>query len=157
MNNMLNNMEHILSRQVSGFHQYILSDPVHLNYVSQNLCEMVGFREEELLRGSEDRYALLVHPADREKYSEFINNLRKKGQTLTAEYRLMKKDGTVIFVRDTITPQKDENGALIGCSVLTDITDIKSENDNLQFLNETIPCGFLKYTCEKQQIGRAHV
>ena len=150
MNNMLNNMEDILSRQVSGFHQYILSDPIHLNYVSQNLCEMVGFQEDELLHESEDRYALLIHPADREKYSEFIYNLTKKGQTLTTEYRLMKKDGTVLFVRDTITSKKDDNGTLIGCSVLTDITDIKSENDNLQFLNETIPCGFLKYTCEKQ-------
>ena len=26
----------------------------------------------------------------------------------------------------------------------------KNENNNLQFLNDTIPCGFLRYTCEKQ-------
>ena len=26
----------------------------------------------------------------------------------------------------------------------------KSEKTDLQFLNETVPCGFLRYTCEKQ-------
>ena len=34
--------------------------------------------------------------------------------------------------------------------MLTDISDLKRENSDLQFLNETIPCGFMKYTCEKQ-------
>ena len=31
---------------------------------------------------------------------------------------------------------------------MTDITELKSENQNLRFLNETIPCGIVKYTCE---------
>ena len=150
MNKMLTNMEDILSRQISGFHQYTLSDPIHLSYVSQNLCEMVGVQENELLHESKDLYILLVHPADRRQYSDFIDNLTKKEQALTAEYRLIKKDGTIICVKDTTTSKRLEDGTLVGYSVLTDITDIKHENDNLQFLNETIPCGFLKYTCEKQ-------
>lgn len=150
MNNMLNNIEEILSHQVSGFHQYVLNDPVHLNYVSYHLCDMVGMHEEELLDDSEDLYAKLIHPADREKYFNFIQNLISKEQKLSSEYRLIKKDGTIIYVRDTFTSKKLEDGTLVGYSVLTDITDIKNENTNLQFLNETIPCGFLRYTCEKQ-------
>ena len=150
MNNTLNNMEDILSQQISGFHQYILNDPIHLNYVSQNLCDMVGFKENELLNEIKDLYELLVHPADRDKYLQFIYSLSKQEQTLTTEYRLIKKDGAIICVRDTATSKKFEGGTFLGYSVLTDISDIKSENDNLQFLNETIPCGFLKYTCEKQ-------
>lgn len=35
-------------------------------------------------------------------------------------------------------------------SILTDITDLIKQNHEMKFLNETIPCGFLKYTCEKQ-------
>lgn len=143
-------MEEILCRQVTGFHQYVLTNPVHLNYVSANLCEMVGVCEEELLDNSRDLYAYLVHPADREKYFDFIHKLSNKEQTLTREYRLIRKDGTVLWVRDTATSQRSDDGIRIGTSVLTDITDLKNENHNLQFLNETIPCGFLKYTCEKQ-------
>lgn len=150
MNDIPTNMEDILNQRISGFHQYVLSDPAHLNYVSQNFCEMVGFQADELLHESEDLYALLVHPADRLRYSKFIYNLSKKEQTLTEEYRLIKKDGTMIFVRDTVTTKRLEDNTLAGYSVLTDITNLKSENLDLQFLNQTIPCGFLKYTCEKQ-------
>lgn len=150
MNDILNNMNDILSLGISGFHQYVLTDPVHIGYASKNLCDMLGITEDELLSETEDKYALMVHPADRETYSEFINNMKQKEQTVKAEYRLIKKSGEVIYVCDTVTVKKDSDGILSGYSVLTDITEIKKKNDNLQFLNETIPCGFLKYTCEKQ-------
>lgn len=150
MNNTLNNMEEILSHQICGFHKYILIPPIHLSYVSQNLCELLGVQEDELLDDGKDLYEQLVHPADRKKYSGFIHKLTLKEQTLTEEYRLVKKDGTIIYVRDTFTTKRLDDGTLVGYSVLTDITDIKNENNNLRFLNETIPCGFLRYTCEKQ-------
>lgn len=150
MNNTLNNMEEILGQQICGFHQFVLVPTVHLNYVSRNLCELLGVVENELLDDNTDLYLQLVHPADREKYSDFIKKIIQKEQALTGEYRLVKKDGSIIYVKDTITPKRLEDGTLIGHSVLTDVTDIKKENDNLQFLNKTLPCGFLKYTCEKQ-------
>ena len=148
--NRLNNTEDILSRQISGFHQYRLNEPVHLTYVSRNLCDMLGYAEDELLDDSRDLYEPLVHPADREKYSGLIREGTKGEQTLTGEYRLVKKDGTVICVRDTLTSRRLDDGTYEGNSVLTDISDLKKENSDLQFLNETIPCGFMKYTCEKQ-------
>lgn len=150
MKNTPDNIEDILSRNISGFHQYVLTEPTHLSYVSKNLCDMLGLTEDELLSESQDLYASLVHPADRGLYSEFIDNLKSKEHTLTAEYRLMKKDGSAIYARDTVTTKKLDDGTLAGYSVLTDITDIKNEYYNLQFLNNTMPCGFMKYTCEKQ-------
>ena len=111
MKDMLDNMEDILNQQISGFHQYILTTPAHLSYVSQNLCDLLGVRREELLDDSRDLYALRVHPADREKYSDFIQRIIMNEQPLA---------------------------------------NIKNENTDLQFLNETVPCGFLRYTCEKQ-------
>ncbi len=146
----LDNMQDILSRSISGFHQYVLEKPVHLSYVSRNLCEMLNLCESELLDDRTDLYASFVHPADNRIYSEFIAALKSKQQTVTAEYRMVKKDGSVIYVKDTAVSEISQDGTLFGYSVLSDITDIKKENDNLQFLNETIPCGFIKYTCEKE-------
>ena len=150
MNNTLNNTETILNTQISGFHRYILKKPFHLSYVSENLCKMLGKNKAELQSDEHDLYALCVHPADREKYSDFLQRLSVKEQTLSEEYRLIKKDGSVIVVKDSFTSEKTEDGTIVGSSVLTDITDIKNENNDLRFLNETIPCGFMKYTCEKQ-------
>ncbi len=149
MNNMLSNIEEILSNQICGFHQYVLTSPIHLSYVSHNLCEMAGVQKDELLDDSRDLYVQLIHPADREKYSCFIHKTASKEQTLTGEYRLIKKDGTIIHVRDTVISKRNDCGVLIGNSVLTDITDIRNENSDLQLLSESIPCGFLRYTCEK--------
>lgn len=147
---MLTNIENILNQHISGFHQYVLRKPFHLCYVSQNLCKLTGYDERELINESKDLYAPLVHTADQKKYSDFIYELSKKEQSLICEYRLIKKNGTVIFVRDNASSKRLDDGTLVGYSVITDITDIKKENDNLRFLNETVPCGFLKYTCEKQ-------
>lgn len=150
MNNTRINTEEILAQQICGFHQYVLTSPIHLNYVSHNLCELLGVQQNELLDDRADLYMQLVHPADREKYSDFLQNIIRTEQALVGEYRLVRKDGSIIYVRDTVTPKKLDDGTLVGHSVLADITDIKNENDDLRFLNETIPCGFLRYTCEKQ-------
>lgn len=150
MSNALNNMEDILCQGISGFHQYVFTDPIHINYASNNLCDMLGVQESELVNENTDMYLSMVHSADRTKYADQIQKISKKEQIGTLEYRLVKKDGTVIYVKDTIVSRRNNQGILMGYSVLSDITDIKSENDNLQFLQETIPCGFLKYTCEKQ-------
>jgi PAS domain S-box-containing protein len=150
MKNTPEQIAHILDRHISGYHRYILTDPVHLCDVSTNLCEMVGYSRDELLQGSGDAYAALVHPADREAYAGFLRQLRAADQTLTAEYRLVRRDGAVLFVRDTAVSESLADGSRVLDSVLADITALKRENENLHFLNETVPCCFLKYTCEKQ-------
>lgn len=149
MENILDNAGEILNCHISGYHQYVLKKPVHLEFVSRNLCDMLGYTQKELLSKRADLYAPLVHPADKEKYADFLRRLAQKEQTVTVEYQIVTKDGTVKYVSDTATSKRLKNGTLVANSVLTDITSIKAENRNLRFLNETIPCGFLKYTCEK--------
>ena len=149
MKNEIVRAEEILDEHISGFHRYILTEPVHLCYVSRNLCQMLGVSAEELLSGDQDLYAARVHPADRSVYEEFLNQWKAGEQTLSASYRIVKADGTCLYVKDTIYVRRQESGILTGDSVLTDITEIKRENRNLQYLEQTIPCGFVRYTCEK--------
>ena len=66
------------------------------------------------------------------------------------EYRLTAKDGTVRWVRDTGVSKREADGSVLAGCVLTDITDLKKEQEEFRFLNETLPCGCLKYTCEAQ-------
>lgn len=152
MKNKPKNPEEVLAHQISGFHQYSLRDAIHLHYVSQNLCAMLGVEEGELLHPERDLLAAFVHPADREIYADFLQNLAEREQTLCAEYRLMKRNGAVIRVRNHATSVKSEDGALIASCTLTELAQSGETDPVLQFLNETksIPCGFLRYTCEKQ-------
>lgn len=54
MKNVSDNAEEILNRYISGFHQYILKKPVHLSYVSDNLCDLIGYTQKELLSDKAD-------------------------------------------------------------------------------------------------------
>ncbi len=149
----LENMPAILDRGISGYHEYIFADDgrgARLAHVSVSLCKMLGCSEEELSDSSRDRYFDAVHPADKERYAEFISELSRGETTLSAQYRLIRKDKSVICVADTMTTLKNSDGELVGCSTLCDITAIKSELGNLKFLDDTVPCGFLKFTCDAQ-------
>lgn len=150
MKSKFENIEELLDCNISGFHQYVLSEPIHLDFASKNLCDMLGVAQSELLSDGEDLYARWVHDSDKDKYFNFIHKLSCGEQTLTLHYRLVRRDCSILYVSDTISTKRRDDGTLIGISVLTDISSLKEENENLQFLNDTTPCGFLKYTCEKQ-------
>lgn len=145
MNHTIDNLEEILGA-VSGFHCCDLEDGGRLVSAGGDLCAMTGYAQAELLG---DGYLSAVHPGDREAYRAFLDRLGRGPGKETAQYRMVKKDGSILFVSDTMTARAQSGGRLLGYSVLTDITALKSENENLRYLNETMPCGFLKYTCEK--------
>ena len=79
MNNFSNHLEAILSHSISGYHRYILSEPVHLVYASMDLCKMLDVSEEELLDEKEDLYAGFIYPADREQYNSFVKGYWSTG------------------------------------------------------------------------------
>ncbi len=140
----------ILDRHVSGFRQYRFGESVRLTFISQNFCDMTGYTKEELDSCSLHLPAYLVHPADRHLYEGLLEHIRKDRTSASAEYRIVKKDGSLLFVRDTVSVREGEDGSLTAYSTLTDITDIKAENQNLRFMNDTVPCGMLKFACEKK-------
>ena len=149
MNNTPKRADDILNFQINGFHQYIFDDTAHLSFVSQNFEKLTGYKEDELLDESRDLYSLLVHPEDLKVYSTLIEKVSAFETTESAKYHLIKKDGSIIYVSDTVTSVKAENNTMILSSYLTDISEFEIDNKNLRFLDETAPCGFLKYTCEK--------
>lgn len=141
--------EEILDRFVGGFRRYRLNPPVFLTFISQNLCDTVGYTKEELTFENADAFASLLFPADREIYEHFLNEPLSDGESRSAEYRLIRKNGSILYVKDTLTAKRLTDEALVGYAVLTDITAVKRENESLRFLDETVPCGLLRYTCEK--------
>lgn len=122
------------------------------------------------LTDSECGYAGLLCEDDRDIYLSFLRRMmRGDERDYSEKYHIKKKDGNTIFVKDSVNVKREKDGKLIGYSVVVDITDTCDDmqhtvlntdftcedksivsNNNLSFLNDTVPCGFIKYTCEKQ-------
>lgn len=120
----LSSTEEILEHCISGLHQYILEEPVHLVFASGNLCDMTGYEPEELISGTEDLYAHLVHAADIEIYAGMLRRLLQGEQTASAQYRIVTKGGSVKYISDTAVARHLADGRLSAWSVLADITPV---------------------------------
>ena len=80
----------------------------------------------------------LVHPDDREKVSAQIQKLQN-GSDSTIEYRLLKKDGSYVWVSDSLNSVKNEWGNVTHYNgVLVNIDERKLHDKNLQSLNARI-------------------
>ena len=91
-----------------------------------------------------------IFPEDLAKYQDFLARAgQMPGQMLHLDYRLITDTGQIHYVRESLWTCERE-GKIRGEAFITDISDLMRANEDLRFLNETIPCGFLKYTCEKQ-------
>lgn len=121
----LENQREILDKHIGGYRQYKLQEPFCPTFISRNLCDMLGYAREELFCEGTDLYAAVVYPADRPVYESLLVRLSSGERAGTADYRIVRKDGSVLYVRDSMTAERREDGTLVGHSVLTDITQTK--------------------------------
>ena len=149
MNLQADNTAEILDRQICGFRQFRLTPSARPTFISRHFCDMIGYPQEELADCSMDAYLALIHADDRPSYEAFLEKLTRERTAATAEYRIPRRDGSLLFVRDTVTLHEGADHTLFAYATLSDITELKAENQNLRFLNDTVPCGMLKFTCEK--------
>ncbi len=138
----------ILDRSICGFRVYALGEAVHVTYASKNLCDLLGVAATELESSDTDAYAAHVHADDQEVYAGLVANAGEGPGTYSAQYRLVTADGRMLHTNDTLTVEMTEEGELSGYSVLADITELTGEIGGLKFLSDTVPCGFIKYTCD---------
>lgn len=144
----IENSEEILSQHIFGFHIYSFSNPFHVTYANDSLCNMLKVHSLEIV-DKKDKYINFVHSEDKAAYKKFLEQLSKKEQTLSLQYRLVSNNGAVIYVNDTMSSKLQENGEMVAYSTLNDMTELITDKRDL-FLGKGNPCGFVKYTCEKQ-------
>ncbi len=74
-----------------------------------NVENILGFQAEEI--GATNRWRELIHPDDRERYSEDVGRVvANRDQPLHIEYRVGKKDGSFVVVKDDGYFVADEAG-----------------------------------------------
>ncbi|MFZ4730771.1 MAG: PAS domain S-box protein, partial [Pseudanabaena sp.] len=99
-------------------------------YISQRCCEMLGLPPEETTGTS---WQQVLHPDDREYVIAEQIRTRRENLPFQLEYRILRPDGSVIWVLGNAVVEQDTNGQIIGCvGTITDISDRKRSEESLQ-------------------------
>jgi len=101
-------------------------------YVSPQIETMLGFTAEEW-KSSPDLWFRQIHPEDRGRALEDEVNSKATGDPLRSEYRIMSRDGRIVWVRDEAVLVRDERGVpLHWQGFMIDITARKYSEQALQ-------------------------
>jgi PAS domain S-box-containing protein len=108
-----------------------LGGPVSPTYVSPQYEAMFGFTPDERLRDS-GLWDRLLHPDDRDRVLAEVEAIAEDADGWLLEYRMLHRDGHVVWVRDQAVTVRDEDGApLYFQGVLFDVTDAKRAQGEL--------------------------
>ena len=103
-----------------------VSDGGRLAYMSPQIMGILGYRPEELLDDPE-LWPSRIHPDDRRTALAAYEAHWQTGEPLRAEYRVVGRDGTEVWVRDEAygMPDDTRSGRQVSQGLLVDITDRK--------------------------------
>ena len=124
---------------------YSMDREMNLSFMSPNCSQMTGYSAEEFMQDCH-LFKHLIHPDDRERLRATRETLIQ-GDVASGEFRLIKKDGTQIWVHQSATPTLDEKRRLIRMDAsLYDISELKhteqalaEERNLLRTLLDTLP------------------
>jgi diguanylate cyclase (GGDEF)-like protein/PAS domain S-box-containing protein len=112
-----------------------VDDAASTIYISPQVEAMLGYAPEEW-RADPDLWPKLLHPDDRAR--AVAENVRhnETGEHLRMEYRMIAKDGRVVWVHDEARMERDERGVpRYSHGVMFDITSRKQSEGDLAFLS----------------------
>jgi PAS domain S-box-containing protein len=82
-----------------------------LEYLSAAFERTWGRRRAEALADA-DLWPSTIHPDDRKARTETLDRVIARGEPVTHEYRILREDGSVRWLRDTTFPIRDADGRL---------------------------------------------
>jgi len=103
-----------------------VSDGGRLAYMSPQITGILGYRPEELVADPE-LWPSRIHPDDYAAALAAYEAHWRTGEPLQAEYRMLGRDGTEVWVRDEAygMPDDTQSGRQVSQGLLVDITDRK--------------------------------
>jgi PAS domain S-box-containing protein len=98
------------------------------SFVSGQVERMLGWTPEEWIADAR-AWIKCIHPDDRARVMEDEDLLKGPGDQLRSEYRVVARDGSVLWVRDAATVIRGEDEQLLMQGLMLDVTDLKRAED----------------------------
>ncbi|HET7870824.1 MAG TPA: EAL domain-containing protein [Actinomycetota bacterium] len=112
----------------------VVDDAMSTIYVSPQIEELLGISPEEYI-ADPDLWVKQLHPDDREQALQSYLEGRTSGEPFSFEYRLLARDGRVVWFRDSAVVGNDRAGSpAFVHGVMFDITDRKNAEEQVAFL-----------------------
>ena len=101
-------------------------------YVSPNASEILGYSPADYLNDA-GLWKRTIHPEDIDRVLESWARVVDRERTFAEEYRFVRPDGEVVWVRDSSVPVEDDEGNVV-CwqGVIIDVTGTKDVEDELR-------------------------
>ncbi len=114
-------------------------DDVSTNrYTSPQVSALLGFTPEQW-SGDPELWMNRLHPDDRDRALAAHRRSNETGERYQAEYRLLARDGRVVWLRDEAALVRDAEGTpLYWRGVMQDITDQKQTEEQLRWSLEVL-------------------
>jgi PAS domain S-box-containing protein len=101
-------------------------------YISPRVEELTGYTPDEW-REDLNIWINLIHPEDRKRIEEKDQRTHESGMRFQEEYRLIRRDGRIIWIKEDTTLVRDKDGnPLYWQGLLLDITKEKENETALQ-------------------------
>ncbi|WP_414530885.1 PAS domain S-box protein [Nodularia chucula] len=108
-----------------------------VDYMSDFIWELAGITAEEITKDV-NKFLERIHPEDFKTCIASVVDVVENPHPWHYEGRLVKPNGEIIWWKGDSTPIRNEQGEIIFCGVLLNITEIKQKEAELQQLNEEL-------------------
>ncbi len=103
-----------------------------LRYFSPVIEKISGY-PPQLVMEDRDGWRKIIHPGDRQRFSVSVERVMSgESDREELEYRIIRRDGTVGWVRDSVVARTMENGCIRLNGVMSDITARRAMEDALR-------------------------
>jgi diguanylate cyclase (GGDEF)-like protein/PAS domain S-box-containing protein len=104
-------------------------------YISPVIEQMLGYSPEEWI-GDRELFPKVLHPEDREAVLRANDEHNRTGRPFRMEYRMIAKDGRIVWVRDEALVVHGEDGRpTYSQGILQDITERKAADERIAYLS----------------------
>lgn len=101
-------------------------------YISPKIEEILGYSNQEIYAQGKRLVRTFIHPADFHRVSRAFKALFSSNTTFDEEFRVRRRDGQWVWIRDRAVRTYEENGVLLADGSITDVTRRKQSEIDLQ-------------------------